>query len=201
MPLAWAAFLGTMVAISTLAVLGQATAVLLGGAENRLARLARRLPLRWIATLLAVVLAASVGLLVFGEDDFLHDLVGTPLEGPTTFARFVEHPVVRAILWPFTPWARAITAPDLATFLPWFGACAVIWLVAYELTARPPPTSRAASIASGAGGSGRAPRASTAARWAGACRGSSGATRPAPSRGSSSGRSSARRGARWRRRS
>lgn len=150
MPLALAAFLGTLVTICTLTVLGQSMAILLGGAENRLGRLARRMPLRVVATALAVVLAAAVGFLVFGEDDFTSHLFGPLPAGDAPLLRVARHPLVHALLLPFTPWARAITAPDLATFLPWFALCALIWVAAFELTARIPVDFRELSLATSA---------------------------------------------------
>lgn len=136
MPLAGAAFLGTLVTIATLAVIGQATAILLGGAENRIARTAQRLPLKLVAVLLAVLLAGTVGFLTVGDERFLGDFFGPLPEASSPLLRVARWPLVHALLYPFTPWARAITAPDVATFLPWFVACVAIWFVAFEATAR-----------------------------------------------------------------
>ncbi|MBI5363398.1 MAG: hypothetical protein HZA53_09480 [Planctomycetes bacterium] len=150
MPLAFAAFCGTLVTICTLTVLGQATAILLGGAENEFARLAKKLPLRIVATVLAVVLAGSVGFLVFGDQDFAHELFGALPEGESPLLRLARLPAARFVLAPFTPWVRAITAPDLATFFPWFGACCVLWFLLFEFTARIPVDFRELSLATSA---------------------------------------------------
>ncbi|MBK7874565.1 MAG: hypothetical protein IPJ77_02235 [Planctomycetes bacterium] len=151
MPMALAAFLGTLVTISTLTVLGQSMAILLGGAENRLAKAARKLPLRVVATALAVVLALAVGFLVFGENELTEDLFGGFDQGSgTPISRIANIGIVHALLLPFTPWARAITAPDVATFLPWFGVCVALWIAAFELTARIPVDFRELSLATSA---------------------------------------------------
>lgn len=151
MPMAGAAFLGTLVTISTLTVCGQSAAILLGGAENGLARVAKRLPLRVVATVLAIVLALCVGFLVFGENELTEDLLGDLGDsGASPIARVAGIPAVRAVLVPFTPWARTITAPDFATFLPWFGLCVLIWFAAFELTARIPVDFRELSLATSA---------------------------------------------------
>lgn len=168
MPHAGFGFAGAMLAISTVAVLGQATAILMGGAENRLGRLAQRWPLRRVSVVLVIVLVAAVAFLMAGGDSGsfeswranLGSLRGDDSEAllrslpesgePSIAARISGHPLLHALLLPFTPWARAITATEASTFWPWFGVCAFLWLIAYEVTARLPVDFRELSLATSA---------------------------------------------------
>jgi hypothetical protein len=99
---------------------------------------------------LAAVLAGAVGFLVFGEDELFRDLIGAFPPGQSPLQRFARHPIVELLLAPFSPWVNAITAPDLGSFLPWFGVCALIWAGLFELTARLPIDYRELSLATSA---------------------------------------------------
>jgi len=150
MPAPGFAFLGAMTAVATIPVVGQAAAILLGGTENQLAKAAQKLPLRGLGVVLALVLVALLGWALYGDDDFLPELSGEfPMSG-SPLERLAGHPLARIVLAPFTPWAAAMTARDVASFLPWFGVCLAIWYAAFELTARIPVDFRELSLATSA---------------------------------------------------
>lgn len=127
-------FLGMLVTMLTVPILGQATAILLGDAENRLGKLAQRLPLRSASRLLLVVLLAGLAWLFVSAESLLEGS-GAHSGGPL-LERVFAHPAVAALLAPFRPWARTIVASSAADFWPWFLFCAGFALVAYELAAR-----------------------------------------------------------------
>jgi hypothetical protein len=121
-PEPWFAFAGAFCALMTLPLFGQALSLSLGDAENRLAARLSRLPWRTISL---AVIAAAVGVFVLSVES---------ANGASSFGSYEElfsflseHPFVRAIGLPFTPWIRAITALDARTFWPWFGACVAIF--------------------------------------------------------------------------
>jgi hypothetical protein len=112
MPVALYGFLGVVVAMSTVPMLGQATALALGDVENRLARLAKKLPLRVITGVLGAVVAVSMLALIFGGDDRLGQAFQrmSPVDlSPEAIAR---SGLLRWALLPFEPWARMIASPD-----------------------------------------------------------------------------------------
>lgn len=127
-------FAGMLVTMLTVPIVGQATAILLGDAENRLGKLAQRLPLRSASRLLLVVLLAGLAWFFVSADSFVGD-PATHADG-ALLERLFAHPAVAVLLAPFRPWARTIVASSAAEFWPWFLFCAGFALVAYELTAR-----------------------------------------------------------------
>ncbi len=150
MPVGIFAFCGVMVTMLTVPILGQATALLLGDAENRLGRLAKKLPLRPIAGILGAGVGISMLALLFADDEGLHETLGRI--SPLRFAHgaLAGSPALQVLLAPLVPWARMISAPDAGTFFAWLAICAVVWLVAWELTARIPVDFRETSLATSA---------------------------------------------------
>jgi hypothetical protein len=126
-PRPWFGALGAAMAMLTLPVIAQGVSILAGSAENRLARKLSKLPLRRITVLL--VIAVIVGLMQIGPFEF----DGSRREW---LERAAQHPAVRLLRIPYLPWIRAIEARELSVFLPWFGACASIFVVLFELVAR-----------------------------------------------------------------
>jgi hypothetical protein len=152
MPVGAFGFIGVMVAMLTLPILGQASALLLGDAENRIAKLSSRLPLKLISIALAAVLVAATGFLMVGVDvegDFGAKLREW-LPRTASIDGLMELSFLQTVLLPLRPWAAMITATDTATFFPWLLVCAVIWYVGFELTARIPVDFRELSLATSA---------------------------------------------------
>lgn len=164
-------FAGAMIAVATIAVIGQAAAILLGGAENKLGKLAQRVPMRRVSIVLVLVLVAVMAWLMVDGDGRILDALrshdsrdsagGSVFDRPAAFSpqdpelgglkrRILDNPILQGALLPFTPWARAISAPDAATFWPWFAACVAAWLLLYEFTARLPVDFRELSLATSA---------------------------------------------------
>lgn len=134
-------FLGAVVSMLTLPLLGQAASLLLGDAENRMAARLAKLPIRWIAGLgvaaLMIFLIAPVARRssvpgAAGLDEWVKDIF--------------DHPLVSAVCAPLIPWARMSAAHNLSEFLPWFAACFAIWFAMFELTARIPIDFRELSL-------------------------------------------------------
>lgn len=150
MPVGWFGFLGVMVTMLTVPMLGQATALLLGDTENRLGRLAKKLPFRPIAGILGALVGVSMLALIFAGDDDLGQTFGRISPLRVTFETLAGSSVLRSILLPLEPWARMIAAPDAGTFLLWLAACGVLWFVGWELTARIPVDFRETSLAASA---------------------------------------------------
>jgi hypothetical protein len=125
-------FVGALVAMLTLPVLGQAASLLMGDAESRLAGRLSKLPIRYFAgifvALLLIYLVIPVSRRGSGSDVFAS--VQAWIRGAA------KHPALGAVLKPFEPWARMMTAQELAPFLGWFSLCAVIWVALFEITAR-----------------------------------------------------------------
>jgi hypothetical protein len=115
-------FFGAGLTLLTIPVLGQAAAILAGDAENRWLPKLRKLPLRFVSIAFGVVFGLFFVWLVFGRGDA--PIVGANL---TTLR---DHPVLNALLAPCLPWARAMTAPDLATFAPYFAVCVLFFVLA-----------------------------------------------------------------------
>src|SRR5262249_14655425 len=143
-------FLGVLVTMLTVPMLGQATALLLGDTENRLGKLAKKLPLRPIAGLLGALVGMSLLILIFAGDEELGSAFGRFAPENLTIETIAESPFVHAVLLPLEPWARMISAPDARTFLPWLALCAGIWYAGWELTARIPVDFRETSLATSA---------------------------------------------------
>jgi hypothetical protein len=143
------AFTGVLVTMLTLPLLGQALSLFLGDAENRLGKLAKRLPLRLITGVLGVVVGLGVAALFFQDNPFRELLAKSGL-ARISFEGLTESPIVQALLLPTRPWASMIAARDAGTFLTWFLVCAVVWWAAFELTARIPIDFRELSLATSA---------------------------------------------------
>ena len=150
MPVGIFAFSGVMLTMMTVPILGQATALLLGDTENRIGRIAKKLPLRGIAGLLGALVGFSMLALLFAGDDDLGSMFGRLLPVRGAREAFAGNGLLRSALLPLEPWARMISAPDARTFLPWFGTCAVAWAIAWELCARIPIDFRETSLATSA---------------------------------------------------
>jgi len=150
MPVGLFAFVGVLVTMLTVPILGQAAALLLGDAENRLGRLAKRLPLRTIAAVCGALIGMGLLALLFVPAHGMRETLG--LSEPLEAVReaFGSSPVLGAILWPFEPWTRMITAREAPAFLGWLAACLCVWLLAWELTARIPVDFRETSLATSA---------------------------------------------------
>ena len=101
------AFAGTFVATLTLPLIGQATSLICGGAENRLGRFFSRVP----PSLFRVVAGIGAGILIvplFFWGELVDSGAGWSLvDNPGIL---LLHPVFSAITLPFFPWASAITA-------------------------------------------------------------------------------------------
>lgn len=117
------AFAGAFTAFLWAPILGQGVAIALGGAENRLAARLARAPHRALRiALIAGLLFGLVGLLSQAPD-----ASQSPARAPLEFLRQVaERPVVSALLAPFWPWARAVSATGPEEFWPAFALCAAI---------------------------------------------------------------------------
>lgn len=136
------AFAGTLVAMLLLPVLGQATAILFGGAETRVGAWMKRVPAGLLRAVAGVIAGVTMG-------GFLW--IGTTGGGPFAFegdwmGKILYHPVFEALTAPFLPWAKAIAAPDLATFAPWFLLSTALLVVLFELTAQIPVDFRTLSL-------------------------------------------------------
>lgn len=117
------AFAGAFSAFLWAPILGQGVAIALGGAENRLAARLARAPHR--ALRMALVGALLIGLVMLvTQDPRASDApLRTPLE---QLRQLAEQPVVAALLSPFWPWARAISATGPAEFWPAFALCVAL---------------------------------------------------------------------------
>ncbi|MCP3919179.1 MAG: hypothetical protein GY711_26865 [bacterium] len=149
------AYPATFLAMLTVPVLGQAFALVFGDAENRLGRVLSRVPPSVPRIVLAVIVWAAMMLFLFDPPP-ASGLEHDPFEiGPTVdvaaraeqgWRSFLSHPTVVWLTLPFAPWAKAISAGDLGTFLPWFGLSIGLFLVLFELTARIPIDFRELSL-------------------------------------------------------
>lgn len=145
------AFVGVFVTFLTIPILGQAFALMLGDTENKLARVSRKLPLGVVTRVLVIVVIVGGVLLVSGQDfSFLEKMLGDSPRGGFSLEEFARRPVVSAVLAPFTPWARMITAETAADFVPWFLFALGFWFLAFEGTARIPVDYRETSLSTSA---------------------------------------------------
>lgn len=142
----WFGFLGVFVTFLTIPILGQALSLVLGDTENRLARLAKRLPLQGMLRVLVILVV--IGLVYLFTGDALGDLGGD--RRGFSIVEFAERPWVHALLLPTLPWARLVAAPDWHTFWPWFLFALGFWFVAFEVTARLRVDFRETSLATSA---------------------------------------------------
>ncbi len=150
MPVATYAFVGVMVAMLTLPILGQAAALFLGDAENRIAKLTSRLPMRALSMLLAFVLVAAIAFLVTSGDTGSGEALRAWLPSGLSIDAIMELPLVQALFLPLRPWGALITASDAVTFFSWLLVCGVLWYAGFELTARIPVDFRELSLATSA---------------------------------------------------
>ncbi len=143
MPQPWLAFVGVFLAVQMLPVVGQATSILAGRAEQGLFD---RIP----KALLTLTSMFAVLFLVFVTMTFmLGGRLGRIMERlpiQTSPAELVEHPAVYALSLPMRPWVAMITAESVPGFLFWFALCALVWIGAFELTARLPVDFRELSL-------------------------------------------------------
>lgn len=149
MPVPLFGFLGTLLAMSTLPILGQGAAILMGDAENRLGRLVARVPRTAVRLTAAFGLWAMVMLLVLGEDLLAQDDLasGRWMDNPgELLVSITRQPVVQALSLPAYPWARAMAAPDLGSFLPWILIATACSLLLFEGVARIPIDFRLLSL-------------------------------------------------------
>jgi hypothetical protein len=142
-------FAGVMLTMLTLPILGQALSLLLGDAENRFARIAKKLPLRIVSIVLGVVVGLGVAALFVDTGLAQRWFQGGALERMVSSTTVAEG-IVPALLWPFKPWALMITAHSASEFWPWFALCAAIAGAAFEATARIPIDFRELSLATSA---------------------------------------------------
>jgi hypothetical protein len=145
----WFALGGVMLTMLTMPVLGQALSLLLGDAENRLGKLVKRMPLRLFSTVLGVIVGLGVASL-FVDQRFFREVLGRSQAAHFSLSSLTESPLVALVLAPTKPWALMITAPDAASFFPWFLVCAAVWAAAFELTARIPVDFRELSLSTSA---------------------------------------------------
>lgn len=130
------ALAGTLVTVATIPILGQASAILLGGTENRLARLAQKLPLRAMAGGLLLLLLAGVVFVFIAGSELVDGAHGRLAVDGTFLEEFVRLPAVHAVLLVFTPWLELVTATDARSFWSWLAVCVAIACIGFELTAR-----------------------------------------------------------------
>jgi len=147
MPHAGFAFAGTFLVMMTVPILGQGVALLLGEGENRLARIARRAPLKLVSVVLGACVGLGVVALMISDGDAVSEMIGSE-DG--LVARVANQPWTRALLMPVAPWGRTITAASWPEFLPWFALCLGIWIVLHEITVRAKIDYRELSLATSA---------------------------------------------------
>ena len=149
-PVPWFGFAGTVLTLLTLPIFGQAAALLLGDAENKLGKLAKKLPIRPVAALAGAVVGMSLLALLFVPTQGWRGEIA--LEVPFASLRELidSSLLLRSLLLPVEPWMRMITATSLGAFLLWFAGCAGLWFAAWELTARIPVDFRETSLATSA---------------------------------------------------
>ncbi len=127
------AFLGTFLVMMTIPIFGQALALALGETENRLGKLMRRVPLRFVSVVLGAAVGIAVVFLIITPGPGMPALL---TDGTSWLGDLAAHSGVRAALLPVAPWGRMITATTAAEFLPWFTAGIGAWILLHEMTAR-----------------------------------------------------------------
>src|SRR5690606_32952850 len=129
-------FVGVVITMLTLSLVRTGAALLVGAASGRFSALLGERQLVLTRILVGVLVWFFLMLLVLGEDFLPQRLSGLqPLELVT---RILDAPLVRVVLLPLEPWARAVTATDAATFATWGGLAALAYLLLFELVARLP---------------------------------------------------------------
>jgi len=144
------AFAGTFAVLMTLPILGQAVAILLGDAENRWTRFANRVPARSLSIAAGIALVLLIVFLATGQNSQLSELLPGRGAGPIQEQAWFHSTLMQAFVVPTLPWAHAINAESGSEFLRWFGLCVLLWLAAFELTARLPGDFRELSLATSA---------------------------------------------------
>lgn len=117
------AFCGAFTAFLWAPILGQGAAILLGDAENRVAARLARAPHRALRAALLGGLVIGVAVLLSQTPEQFGEQTRTPL---SLLRQFADHPLAAALLAPFWPWARAVSATSAAEFWPAFALCLVI---------------------------------------------------------------------------
>ena len=139
LPTPLAAALGAPILVATFAVAGQGLALALGGLE-------RRIPvslLRNGARVLMGAMVAALALLFILRDELPDDVRSLGASLPAD-------PRVVALLRPFEPWARMLTAGSPSELLLWGGLCLGILLALFEAVARLPVDFRELALANSA---------------------------------------------------
>ena len=147
---------GLMLTMISLPVLGQGAALLFGDAENRLGRLAARLPAGPIRFLIALFFWMLVMGMFLGED-FAHLISDWLPDGLDPFRRrapwdqsgpnrFLQQGWLQTLTSPAAPWSRMICAQGLRPFLSAFALCLGLWGLLFEAVARLPIDFRELSL-------------------------------------------------------
>lgn len=152
MPVPGFAFTGGVLAMLTLPVIGQASAILLGNAENTLGRLATRLPATGLRIVAGLGLWAVLMFVILGGRALqCSGSAGLSSETMASIAGgVVEHPVFRVLTTPCLPWARAISATAWPGFLSHLAVALLLTLLLFECTVRLPIDFRELSLATSA---------------------------------------------------
>jgi hypothetical protein len=147
MPVGVFGFAGAFLTVMTLAVLRQTASLLLGDVRGRLGRLLRRRKLVVVQIALGVLAWLGAMVLIFGQG-FFDGFAGIGSErGLDSVARdLLLNPWAQSLLLPFRPWAEAMVAVELGTFLVWGSLSTLLFLGLYELTARLPIDYREQSL-------------------------------------------------------
>jgi Putative ABC exporter len=149
-------FLGVWLAMSTLPILGQGAAILMGDAENRIGRLAGRVPRTLMRVLTGLGLWGLIMLMIGGEDLFgaiqLPEIdLGQGTARPQAFPeQLAQHPLVLWLSVPGIPWARAAAAGSLPVFAGWLLVAGLLSAFLFEAVVRLPVDFRELSLATSA---------------------------------------------------
>ena len=147
MPEPFFAFVGTMLVMLTIPLVGQGTALLLGEGENRFGKLARAAPLKAISVVLGAAVGIGVVALMVSDGGAVREAIG---DGDGPIAQAARNPWVRAALAPLTPWSGMITATSAVQFWSWFAVCVGVWILLYQLVVRAKIDFRELSLATSA---------------------------------------------------
>ncbi len=142
MPVPALGAIGVFVAAQTLPLFGQGLSILLGDAENRIAKRMTRLPLKAIQAFL-VVLVLLFFFSLWTSNSFASTLEMIGLGG---LGSLLDSRWVRWASAPFALWARAISAPSVGQFLLPFALSLAVWWALFELVARLPVDYRELSL-------------------------------------------------------
>jgi len=136
------AFVGVLLGMQAIGVIGQLTALVAGALEKSALR---RFAWGWFGLLL-VSSALAAGLLITR-----HMRAGQGAALPTRLQDFdlasaLNHPVFLGATLPFEPWARVVSATSWGAAWPWIGVAVLSWLLLWELCARVPVDFRELSL-------------------------------------------------------